>query len=494
MQIEVGLPVRLRRGAALALGLVLLIVAAVWHPVASRAASTLLVGPGHRFAMPCQAIAAARPGDTVAIDARGNGHYNGDVCGWSTNGLTIVGISGRAHIDAAGRSSRGKAIWVIAGDDTRIENIELSGAAVPDRNGAGIRQEGAGLVVAHSYFHDNQDGILAGDNAGSDIVVESSEFARNGAGDGYSHNMYIGHVRSFTLRYSWSHDAKVGHLVKSRAYRNDIRYNRLTGETGTSSYELDLPNGGLSYVVGNVIQQGSRTQNPALVEFGLEGSLNPGSRLYLVNNTLVNGLGRGSAVLLAGGVTALVQNNLSVGSTQLATGHATLRVNCLTSTRWFVNPAAYDFHLRSGSPCIGVSRPAGARLTPTAEYVQPTGRRHRSQPDQRDAGAFGHGAPQPRSTPSAHPSARRTASRSSNRSAPAVSTSSEEQTSASGLPAAVAATPASARVSSGNRSQTGLWLLALGGLVAGGVATVGIWRRRAGPAGGGRHSGPGRHR
>ena len=128
-------------------------------------AGALLVGPGHRFARPCQAIAAAKPGDTIGIDAKGNGSYDGDVCGWSTSKLTIAGYNGLAHVDAAGHNSAGKAIWVIAGNDTVIRNVEFSGATVPDDNGAGIRQEGANLTVIGCYFHDDQDGILAGDNA-----------------------------------------------------------------------------------------------------------------------------------------------------------------------------------------------------------------------------------------------------------------------------------------------------------------------------------------
>src|SRR5262249_9102216 len=43
-------------------------------------ADALLVGPGHRYAKPCQAIAAAKPGATIGIDAKGNGTYDGDVC------------------------------------------------------------------------------------------------------------------------------------------------------------------------------------------------------------------------------------------------------------------------------------------------------------------------------------------------------------------------------------------------------------------------------
>ena len=99
------------------------------------------------------------------------------MCAWSTDHLTIVGVHGRAHLEAAGQSSEGKAIWVIAGNDTTIENIEFSGARVPDQNGAGIRQEGENLLLEHCYFHDNQEGILAADNPASSIVIDSSVFA-----------------------------------------------------------------------------------------------------------------------------------------------------------------------------------------------------------------------------------------------------------------------------------------------------------------------------
>jgi hypothetical protein len=54
----------------------------------------------------------------------------------------------------------GKGIWVISGNDTVVENIEFSGAAVPDANGAGIRFEGVNLTVRNCYFHHNQNGIL----------------------------------------------------------------------------------------------------------------------------------------------------------------------------------------------------------------------------------------------------------------------------------------------------------------------------------------------
>ena len=108
-------------------------------------AATLQVGPGKTYATPCAAIAAAATGDRIEIDAAGT--YSGDVCGWTTSGLTIVGVNGRPKIDANGMSSGGKAIWVVSGDDTTVENVEMSGATVADANGAGIRQEGKNLTV-----------------------------------------------------------------------------------------------------------------------------------------------------------------------------------------------------------------------------------------------------------------------------------------------------------------------------------------------------------
>jgi hypothetical protein len=361
-------------------------------------AGALLVGPGHRFARPCQAIAAAKPGDTIGIDAKGNGSYDGDVCGWSTSKLTIAGYNGLAHVDAAGHNSAGKAIWVIGGDDTVIRNVEFSGSTVPDNNGAGIRQEGANLTVIGCYFHDNQDGILAGDNAVSDIVVRDTEFGHNGAGDGYSHNFYINHVRSFTLEGSWSHDANVGHLVKSRALTNFIRYNRLTGQAGSDSYEIDLPNGGLSYVIGNVIQQGMATQNPNMLSYGEEGNLNPDSQLFVVNNTFVNDLGHGLAVTVGSTVTAraVIINNISVGSSSLiGQSGANLRGNCITSSPKFVNAAGHDYRLGAGSPCIDAGTSPGSgqgrRLTPTQEYEHPTATTARTSRGVIDAGAFESG-------------------------------------------------------------------------------------------------------
>ena len=119
------------------------------------------VGAGKTYTLPSQAANVAKDKDIIEIDA---GEYVGDVATWYANNLTIRGVGGRAHLKANGVNAGGKGyLWVIKGNNTLVENIEFSGAVVPDQNGAGIRQEGTGLTVRNCSFHDNENGILGPD-------------------------------------------------------------------------------------------------------------------------------------------------------------------------------------------------------------------------------------------------------------------------------------------------------------------------------------------
>jgi hypothetical protein len=365
--------------------------------VAHCTAATIRVGPGQAHLAPCAAFAAAQDGDTVEVDSAGS--YAGDVCAVTKNRLTIRGVgAGRARIDAAGRNAQGKAIWVVQGQDTVIENIEFTGAAVPDANGAGIRQEGKNLTVRRCLFRDNQEGILAGDVAGSEILIEHSEFDHNGAGDGYSHNLYINHVAKLTFRYNYSHRASVGHLLKTRAAENYILYNRLTGESdGTQSYEVDCPNGGRTYIIGNIIEQAALTENPSLVGYLEEGvhASNPSDALFVVNNSFINHLGRGTFLNIgtATKTPALVINNVFFGGgTDCTQATAQLLHNLQGGGSCFVAESSFDFHLLPGSPCVdGGGEPGdgmGFSLTPTDHYVHPAASSPRPLSGALDVGAY----------------------------------------------------------------------------------------------------------
>jgi hypothetical protein len=344
------------------------------------AAATLSVGPGKTYATPCKAFAVAKAGDVVEISAA---TYSGDVCGIYASNLTIRGVNGRPKIDAAGRNAMGKGTWVVVGNNVVIDNVEMFGAKVADQNGAALRLEGTNFTLRRSFLHDNENGILSGANTASNIVIESSEFARNGYGTGYTHNLYIGNVGSLTFRYNYSHDANVGHNLKSRARVNTISYNRFSstpaGQAGSGqpSYEINLPNAGTSYVIGNVIQQPASNQNPALLTYGEEGASNPGHDLYVVNNTFLNDdTARGTFVLVGSGVTkpVLLQNNIFGG-----TGTVTNQVSAVQKTNYrsiapgFVNRAAYDLRPTANALVVNAgsvvgNSDAGVSLKPLWVY------------------------------------------------------------------------------------------------------------------------------
>lgn len=357
-------------------------------------AAELTVGPGKMYAKPSLAAAACRDGDTISIDA---GTYAGDVATWSRNDLTIRGVGGYAHLEAPASISNRKAIWVITGANATVERIAFSGAAVPDKNGAGIRQEGTHLTVRDCRFLDNENGILSGADSGSDIVIEGSEFARNGHGDGYSHNLYIGKVRSLTFRWNYSHHTRIGHNLKSRAMTNIIVGNRIMDEdSGTSSYVVDIPNGGRTWLIGNLIQQGRSSSNRYfIVRHGEEGATNPEQRLYAVNNTIVNDHASATTFIdVAAGTAFTACNNILLGAgTAWSRAPATAQGNLITNVDPLLSRATYDYRLAPGSAAIDAGADPGSgdgmALLPDRQYVHPRSSEARATAGTApDAGAY----------------------------------------------------------------------------------------------------------
>jgi len=243
----------------------------------------LQVGTGKSYAQPSAAAAVAQSGDVVKIAA---GDYRGDVATWSANNLTICGVGGRARLYADGRSAQGKGTWVIAGSNVVVDSVEFHDSKVPDQNGAGIRAEGNNLTVKNSGFFDNENGILGGD-VGT-VNIERSEFARNGFGDGFSHNIYIGPVDRLNVVASYFHEARIGHNLKSRAKETHIENSYfMDGPTGTASYLVDFPNGGVVYMRGNLLHKGPNADNSIAVAYGQEGANKPVNTLEMVHNTVV---------------------------------------------------------------------------------------------------------------------------------------------------------------------------------------------------------------
>lgn len=365
--------------------------------MSTASAATLSVGPGKTYATPCKAFAAAKDGDVIEIE--GSATYVGDVCGIYRNNLIIRGVNGRPKINANGKNAMGKGTWVIVGSGTVIDRVEMYGAAVPDRNGAAIRLDGKHLILRNSYLHDNEMGVLTNNDGVSNITIENTVFrGLKAAYTNLYHNIYIGHVNSLYFRNNYSHDADVGHNLKSRAEYNIILSNRFSStEGGRPSYEIDLPNAGVAYVIGNVIQQPSMNQNPGMLTFGVEGATNRNQTLYLVNNTFLNNdSSRGTFVFVGKGVTQpiLMQNNIFAG-----VGVVTNQVSAIDKTNYrsltpaFFDQAKFDLRPAPNSPMIdsgsapGTSN-SGKSLAPVWQYKHIAGWQKRPVDAKIDIGAY----------------------------------------------------------------------------------------------------------
>lgn len=239
----------------------------------SASAAELTVGPGDRLKTLADAVAAAQPGDTIKLRA---GDYSDDFA-VIDKPLTIVGAGGVAKLRALALIPNGKAILIVRAD-TVLENLEFSGAAVEDHNGAGVRYEAGALTVRRVVFRDNENGILSGAIPDGRAVIEDCEFASNGAGDGQSHGAYFGRIASLRVTNSHFHDTLVGSHLKSRAAATVVEDSRfIDGHWGTANYAIDLPDGGVAEIRRNRFERAVTTSNRAMIHFGGETDAPAGS-------------------------------------------------------------------------------------------------------------------------------------------------------------------------------------------------------------------------
>ena len=348
------------------------------------APATMIVGPGERISSLSEAARQARDGEVIEIRP---GTYRGQPVVWTQDKLIIRGAGERPVMLADGKSAEGKAIWVVRGGRVLIENVEFRGARVPSLNGAGIRFEKGHLVVRACAFFDNEMGLLTANHADMSLEVVDSEFgdAPHTQGD-LHHLLYVGAIARFSLRGSRFANGYLGHLVKSRARENHILYNMLVdGAGGKASYELEFPNGGVAYVIGNTIGQSAGTDNPKMLSFGAEGARWPENSLYMAHNTLINDFHAGSFVhvwsdKLAGDVEVWLLNNLLVGNGELSRpAQGRFDGNRAVGRGELIEQGGVPSRLTSGSPLRGAVRPPGeaneVALLPSAEFMFPVGTR-----------------------------------------------------------------------------------------------------------------------
>jgi hypothetical protein len=283
----------------------------LYHPPAE--ATVLNVGAGQTYGTIADAVAAASAGDTIDVHT---GTYT-DQSAIINVPLTIQGVGGMPVFTATTNISNGKGFLVVNASTT-IGNIEFRNAQVADGNGAGIRYQAGNLIVVNSSFIGNQDGILATPtvNGTGSLLVINSLFQNNGAASGsesgFDHALYATQLASVTVENSNFQGTQVGHDIKSRAAITVVTGNILDdGVTGSTSYAIDVPNGGIATIIGNTITQGPNTQNRRMIAYAAEGVTYADNVLDVRGNTFLNSLPLGAVGVanFATGVVAQVSCN-----------------------------------------------------------------------------------------------------------------------------------------------------------------------------------------
>ena len=349
------------------------------------AAETWVVGPKPPQMSLREALSRAGDGDLIAVM---EGDHDAAVGVITQKKLTLRGIGRRPVLRAGGHTADGRAMLVVRDGDVTLENLELRGARAATGNGAGVRLEKGRLRIERCALLDHEIGLSTANDADTELAIVDSEFgeAPRSAG-GLPHLLHVGRIARLSITGSRFHQGWEGHLIKSRARVNDIRYNLIfDGWQGAASYEIDLPNGGLTWLVGNIIGQGPGAANRALVAYGNDGQAWPGSALYMSHNTLLSGGAWPARYVrifedrLPPATPLFLVNNVAAGIGFLETWMpGTLQGNVRTLGRWLRAPAMLDFALPDGSPlraqAVDAAQVNGQDLRPTAEFALPIGTR-----------------------------------------------------------------------------------------------------------------------
>nr|WP_294521687.1 hypothetical protein [uncultured Rhodopila sp.] len=295
--------------------------------VAWAISNILTVGVGEEYSTIAAALAAARDGNIIEVNA---GTYTNDFAIVKAD-VTLIGVGGIVNMVATEPPTNLKGIITVDASCT-IENFSFTGAAISGAdggNGAGIRYEGGNMVLDNDSFQNNQNGLLGFPVLGlpsNSVVLNNDTFNGNGSGTGYTHNVYVGAVDSMTVTNCVFEQADCGHEFKSRALVNTITNNLFwDGPTATPSYDIDLPNGGADIVENNTIEKGPLAVNNTMVHFGGEGIPYSDSSLLVQGNNFIDDQGDAIGVLNQTAINVTINGNrfTNMVSSQVAKGPAT---------------------------------------------------------------------------------------------------------------------------------------------------------------------------
>ena len=284
----------------------LLTVAAL---AAGASAADLEVGTGRQFSRIEDALAKARPGDTILVYPLADGKaYSKPAVMVRTAGLTIrsAKAGARVKLDGSGYDYSGvgptpRAIFQFdpGADGCILDGFELFNAHNDSANGAGVRINQANdVTIRNCTIRDNDMGIMSNGElsaaSGANQRIEFCTIHSNGNAKraGYNHNLYLGGT-SVTLHGCEVYASLTGHNVKSRAHFNWIEYCYIHD---SANREFDLVDdkgnteaaGSHSVLLGNLIVKAADMKgNKTVVHFGQDGGNDHKGAVYLVHNTIV---------------------------------------------------------------------------------------------------------------------------------------------------------------------------------------------------------------
>lgn len=218
------------------------------------AAKTLSVGPDQELKLPSDAAKRAAPGDTIEIAPVEGGYF--DCAVWRADDLVIEGQGDGVVI--TDKPCQGKALFIVAGKNITIRNLTFQRARVPDKNGAGIRAEGANLTVEGSRFVNNESGILAGNLPGSTLTIRDSIFSENGRCEGKCiASVAVDELTLLRIEHSRFERGAGGDAVKSLALRTELVGNSISGaDAAGGAVMVELPAGGSLVMQDNTFELG----------------------------------------------------------------------------------------------------------------------------------------------------------------------------------------------------------------------------------------------
>lgn len=353
-----------------------------------RAEATYVVAPGSIYPDLRSVAKLLKPGDIV--DVRGNATYSGGVRlekhGEADKPITIRGVI----VDGKRPVFQGSNDTIEArGDNYIFEDLELTGAT-----NRCFFHHAHNITVRRLFIHDCKNGLLGADDDSGSLLLEHSEFARSGEGQSH-HQIYMAtderaHPGSvFRMQHCYIHDGAGGNNVKTRAERNEIRYNWIEGAL---FHELEMigPDGADpklaredSEVLGNVFfkttawyglrvggdKEGGQTGGRYRILFNtfVLADSKAAVRAHfsvesveLYNNAIYR-TGGGASVLhdddakWVDGVSVEGSNNWLVAG---STSFPSLKNTVTGKEIGFVNLAERDLRPRKGSPLIGAALPS----------------------------------------------------------------------------------------------------------------------------------------